>query len=96
VATRAERARSERERSGPKRAPKPKKHTTKRRPGPHNEAARVAKKATYQEEDRPELTQPSRKSSRRGVNHVKAATNLKLRQTNRLRAPKSRRSSSGA
>jgi hypothetical protein len=95
VATRAERARSEKERSGPKRAPKPKKHT-RRRPGPHNEAARVAKKATYQQEDRPELTQPSRKSSRRGVNRVKAATNLKLRQTARTRAARSRRSSSGA
>jgi hypothetical protein len=88
VATRAERARSERERSGPKRAPKPKKRRT-RRPGPHNEATRVAKKATYQEEDRPETTQPSRKSSRRGANHVKFASNLKLRQTNRVHAPSS-------
>jgi hypothetical protein len=92
VATRAERARSEMERSGPKRAPKPKKRTP-RRPGPHNQASRVAKKATYQEEDRPATTQPSRKSSRRGVNRVKVATNLKLRQTNRIHAPKSRRPS---
>ena len=90
MATRAERARSQMERSGPKRAPKPKKRTTPRRPGPHNQAPRLAKKATYQEEDRPATTQPSRKSSRRGVNHVKAATSLKLRQTNRLHAPRSR------
>jgi hypothetical protein len=81
------------ERSGPKRAPKSKKRTTARRSGPHNEAQRVARKAIYQEEDRPLTTQPSRKSSRRGVNHVKVATNLKLRQTNRLHSPKSRRPS---
>ncbi len=89
MATRAERARSETERSGPKRAAKPKKRVMPR-PGPHNEARRVAKKATYQEEDRPLTTQPSRKSSRRGVNRVKAATNLKLRQTNRLHSPRTR------
>jgi len=92
VATRAERARSEMERSGPKRAPKPKKRKTAR-PGPHNQAPRVAKKAAYQEEDRPATTQPSRKSSRRGANRIKVASNLKLRQTNRLHAPKSRRPS---
>jgi hypothetical protein len=80
------------ERSGPKRAPKLKKRTTPR-PGPHNQASRVAKKATYQEEDRPTTTKPSRKSSRRGANRVKVANNLKLRQTNRMHAPKSRRSS---
>ena len=91
MATRAERARSEAERSGPKRAANPKKRSTPRRPGPHNQASRLAKKATYQEEDRPSTTQPSRKSSRRGVNRVKVATNLKLRQTNRLHAPPSRR-----
>ena len=93
MATRAERARSEMERSGPKRAPKPKKRTTPRRPGPHNQASRVAKKAAYQEEDRPSTTQPSRKSSRRGANRAKVASNLKLRQTNRMHAPKSRRPS---
>jgi len=92
VATKAERARSEMERSGPKRAAKPKKRAT-RRPGPHNAAARVAKKAAAQEEDRPETTKPSRKSSRRGANHIKFGSNLKLRQMNRLQAPSGRQPS---
>jgi hypothetical protein len=91
VATKAERARSEMERSGPKRAPKAKKRT--RRSGPHNAAARVAKKVAAQEEDRPESTTPSRKSSRRGANHIKFGSNLKLRQINRLHAPKARQPS---
>ena len=92
MATKAERARSEMERSGPKRVAKQKK-ATKRRAGPHNAAARVAKNATAQEEDRPATTKPSRKSSRRGANHVKFGSNLKLRQTSRLNAPTGRQPS---
>jgi hypothetical protein len=92
VATKAERARSEMERSGPKRKPRAKKRTP-RRLGPHNAAARVAKKAAAQEEDRPETTTPSRVSSRRGANHLKFGSNLKLRQTNRLHSPKAQRPS---
>ncbi len=57
MATKAERARSEMERSGPKRVAKQKK-ATPRRSGPHNAAARVAKNATAQEEDRPATTKP--------------------------------------
>lgn len=86
MATKAERARSEMERSGPKRAPKPKKRSQPR-PGPHNAAARVAKNASYQEEDRPETTRPSRKSSRRGAGHVKHATALKRRVGDRMSMP---------
>lgn len=95
MATKAERARSEMERSGPKRAAKPKKLTKKPgpRPGPHNAAARVTKNAAYQEEDRPETTRPSRKSTRRGAAHVKHATNLKRRIYGRLSTPQSGRPS---
>ncbi len=92
MATKAERARSEMERSGPKRPPK----ATKRnrpRPGPHNAAKRVAKNAPYQEEDRPEKTRPSRKSSRRGGAHVKHATSLKRRVADRLSMPQAGRPS---
>jgi hypothetical protein len=89
VATKAERARSAMERSGPKRAPKPKKRTQPR-PGPHNAAVRAGKKAVSQEEDRPETTRPSRKLTRRGANHIKYATELKLRQTNRVHSPTAR------
>ncbi len=92
MATKAERARSERERSGPKRAAKPKKRTQPR-PGPHNAAARVAKNASYQEEDRPEKTRPSRKSSRRGAGHVKHGSSLKRRVAARMSMPQAGRPS---
>lgn len=93
VATKAERARSEMERSGPKRAAKPKKRGQPR-PGPHNAAARVAKKnAPYQEEDRPEKTRPSRKSSRRGAGHVKQGASLKRRVGSRMSMPQAGRPS---
>jgi len=92
VATKAERARSEMERSGPKRAPKPKKRHQPR-PGPHNAAARVAKNAPYQEEDRPEKTRPSRKSSRRGAAHVKHGSSLKRRVADRMSMPQAGRPS---
>jgi hypothetical protein len=80
------------ERSGPKRAPKLKK-PAKRRSGPHNAAARVAKNAAYQEEDRPEKTRPSRKSSRRGASHVKHGASLKRRVADRMSMPQAGRPS---
>ena len=92
MATKAERARSEMERSGPKRAAKPKKKTGPRS-GPHNAAARVAKNATYHEEDRPEKTRPSRKSTRRGAGHVKHGSSLKRRVADRLSMPQAGRPS---
>lgn len=99
MATKAERARTEMERSSPKRAAKAAKAKLKAksprapRPGPHNAAGRVTKNAAYQEEDRPETTRPSRKSSRRGAAHVKHGTSLKRRIYDRLSTPKSGRPS---
>jgi hypothetical protein len=84
------------ERSGPKRAPKAAKGKRKRnqpRPGPHNAAARVAKNAAYQEEDRPEKTRPSRKSSRRGAAHLKHGSSLKRRVSDRMSMPQAGRPS---
>lgn len=92
MATKAERARSEMQRSGSKRPAKPTKRTQPR-PGPHNAAARVAKNAAYQEEDRPETTRPSRKSSRRGGAHLKHASSLKRRVADRMSMPQAGRPS---
>ncbi|HVT10294.1 MAG TPA: hypothetical protein VHM31_06855 [Polyangia bacterium] len=47
----------------------------------------MAKNASYQEEDRPEKTRPSRKSTRRGAGHVKHATALKRRVSDRMSMP---------
>lgn len=89
MATKAERFRSASERSGPKRAPRPKK------PAPahasHNEAARASGHAGYQLEAAAEPGRPSRKSTRKAANRQKAAVSLEQRQSGRLASPEGRR-----
>ncbi len=89
MATKAERYRSASERSGPKRAPRPKKKTAARKS--HNEAARVSAHAGYQFEAAARPGRPSRKSTRKAANRQKAAVSLKTRQSGRLEAPDKRR-----
>lgn len=88
MATKAERYRSASERSGPKRAPRPKKRRARHEP--HNEAARVAAHAGYQLEAGP-AGRPSRKSTRKAANRQKAGVSLKRRQADRIGSPEGRR-----
>jgi hypothetical protein len=90
MATKAERYRSAAERSGPKRAPRPKKPKPSR--GTHNEAARVSAHAGYQLEAKTAAGRPSRKSTRKAANRQKEGVALGLRQSNRLGSSKSRSS----
>jgi len=87
MATKAERYRSASERSGPKRAPRPKQ--TKVARGSHNEAARAADHAGYQLEAVGPKSRPSRKSTRKAANRQKAGASLKKRQSDRLKSPES-------
>lgn len=107
MATKAERFRAELERSGPKKAPRPK-HPRRsppadtslpgvgadaRRAGAGSSAARSAStragnKASVALED--SAGTPSRKSTRRGANRVKAASNLTRRTKREARSPESR------
>lgn len=89
MATKAERYRSASERSGPKRAPRPKKQTSRHEP--HNEAARVAAHAGYQLEAGGAPGRPSRKSTRKAANRQKAGASLKRRQADRIGSPEGRR-----
>jgi hypothetical protein len=88
MATKAERYRSASERSGPKRAARPKKQVVSR--GSHNEAARVAAHAGYQLESG-SPGRPSRKSTRKAANRQKAGVSLKRRQAGRIGSPEGRR-----
>jgi hypothetical protein len=88
MATKAERYRSAAERSGPKRAPRPKKANPSR--GSHNQAARVSAHAGFQLEEKTAAGRPSRKSTRKAANRQKAGVTLGLRQSDRLGSPKSR------
>jgi hypothetical protein len=88
MATKAERYRSASERSGPKRAPRPKKAAPRNKS--HNEAARVSGHAGYQLESGAK-GRPSRKSTRKAANRQKAGVTLKTRQSGRLEAPEKRR-----
>ena len=88
MATKAERYRSASERSGPKRAPRPKKQTARHEP--HNEAARVSGHAGYQLEAA-RAGRPSRKSTRKAANRQKAGVSLKRRQAARIGSPEGRR-----
>lgn len=88
MATKAERYRSAAERSGPKRASRPKKATPSR--GSHNEAARVSAHAGFQLEEKTAAGQATRKSTRKAANRQKAGVALGLRQTARLGSPKGR------
>ena len=88
MATKAERFRSASERSGPKRAPRPKKRTARHEP--HNEAARVSAHAGYQLES-VSAGRPSRKSTRKAANRQKAGVSLKRRQADRIDSPERRR-----
>jgi hypothetical protein len=89
MATKAERYRSASERSGPKRAPRPKKAAPRNKS--HNEAARVSGHAGYQLESAARPGRPSRKSTRKAANRQKAGVSLKTRQSGRLEAPEKRR-----
>lgn len=86
MTTKAERYRSAAERSGPKRAPRPKQSKAAR--GSHNEAARAADHAGYQLEAVAPSRRPSRKSTRKAANRQKAGVSLGLRQSDRLESPK--------
>jgi hypothetical protein len=88
MATKAERYRSAAERSGPKRAPRPKKPHPARET--HNQAARVSAHAGFQLEEKTASGHPSRKSTRKAANRQKAGVSLGLRQTARLGSPKGR------
>jgi hypothetical protein len=56
--------------------------------GSHNEAARAAPHAGYQFEAVAPKGRPSRKSTRKAANRQKAGATLKLRQSDRMTAPK--------
>ncbi|HEY4394280.1 MAG TPA: hypothetical protein VGP64_09475 [Polyangia bacterium] len=86
MATKAERFRSAAERSGLKRAPRPKPSKVAR--GSHNEAARAADHAGYQLEAVGPARRPSRKSTRKAANRQKAGVSLKRRESDRLESPK--------
>jgi hypothetical protein len=88
MATKAERYRSAAERSGPKRAARPK--IAKPARGTHNQAARVSGHAGFQLEEEKIAGHPSRKSTRKAANRQKAGVTLGLRQTTRLGSPKGR------
>jgi hypothetical protein len=88
MATKAERYRSASERSGPKRAPRPKKRSARHEP--HNEAARVSAHAGYQLEAG-RAGRPSRKSTRKAANRQKAGVTLKRRESGRMESPERRR-----
>ena len=85
MATRAQRARYESERSGAKKS-KTKKHAR----GRHTEAIRAGKKATVAKEAPSATGRRSRKSKRAGKNRLKADTNFNLREERAGRAPENR------
>jgi hypothetical protein len=86
MATKAERYRSAAERSGPKRAPRPK--PAKKVRGSHNEAARAADHAGFQLEAVASARRPTRKSTRKAANRQKAGVSLGLRESDRLASSK--------
>lgn len=86
MATKAERYRSAAERSGPKRAPRPKPAKAAR--GSHNEAARAAEHAAFQLEAVAPKRRPSRKSTRKAANRQKAGATLGRRLSGRVGTPK--------
>jgi hypothetical protein len=83
MATRAERFRTEMERSGPKRSKQPKRNPSKA-PGGRTSRGR---KAIYALEDTATPHQPSRKSTRRGKHRTKAATALTNRVEREVSSP---------
>ena len=86
MATKAERYRSAAERSGPKRAPRPKPPKPAR--GSHNEAKRAAGHAGFQLEAVEPTRRPSRKSTRKAANRQKAGGSLERRASARIESPK--------
>jgi hypothetical protein len=104
MATKAERFKAEKERSGPKRSPQPKRRVTKESPpakkagrrtvDPEHTATRTvsksaARKAETALEDSASGT-PSRKSTRSGANRSKPASNLARRATRKTASPEAR------
>ena len=93
MATKAERARAEAEKKGPK--PKRVRKLARRKLGAekheHHEPIAAGKKATYEKEPAPPKgKRPSRKSTRAGANRSKPDTNLNLRSERAKSSPKAR------
>ena len=82
MSTRAEMAKYEEERKGPKKAKK-----AKRPKGRHSEAKRAAKKATVAKEAPSKSGKRSRKSTRGSANRMKADATYNINEENRGRSP---------
>lgn len=93
MATKAEQARAEKAKRGPKpkRVRKLAQRKTEAEKHEHHEAKAAGKKATYKKEPPPPKgKRPSRKSTRAGANRSKPDTNLNLRSERAKSAPKAR------
>lgn len=95
MATRAERFRSEQERSNQPAKPKKAKTATDHKQGAQGTAVRNLKTSASHVKDGPALEgsetgKPSRKSTRGSNGHIKLATNLQRRQIRRVHSPASR------
>jgi hypothetical protein len=92
MATRAEQARYAEERDHKKKPAKKKAvvKTASAKKAPTNESKRAGKKAVYKLEEHEEGKRPSRKSTRKGANHLKADTNIVLRSARAARKPETK------
>jgi hypothetical protein len=89
MATRAERFRSEQERSNQPAKPKKAKITADHKQGARGTAVRNLKTSASHVKDGP-AGKPSRKSTRGSNGHIKLATNLQRRQVRRVHSSSSR------
>ncbi|WP_146646336.1 hypothetical protein [Labilithrix luteola] len=89
MATRSEARRAQSERTGVVKPQKARK-LAQRKAAVHHDDARVAKKASYALEVSAKGKRPSRKSTRKSANHIKADTNLVLRSGRATRTPEAR------
>jgi len=93
VATKAEQFKSKQQRSGKKPAPAPKKARPDAVPPSRNASVAAGRKASFALEESG-TERPSRKSTRSSTNRQKPDSNLKRRETRRVRSP-ARRAASG-